>query len=175
MTLLSPTGIQCTLHNVHRGRLSTSILVSSPRALFAISQHGHRIRSALSSTQQLFIQLSMYASMRSVCDCAPFSFSVIIIPQIFTKVKISLSNFHLERICTFHRRPVITGASIGSSGPYLISVYLFRHKYVFQLLYLYYNRKFRKNQILLFLSQFQQNPGTILKTTPAIFLDKDII
>ena len=32
-------------------QLSTSILVSSPRALFSISQHGHRIRSALSSTK----------------------------------------------------------------------------------------------------------------------------
>ena len=145
------------------------------RALFTTSQHGHRIRSTLSSTQQLFIQLSRWKQMRLVCDCSPFSFSVIIISQIFTKVKISLSNFYLERICTFHGRPVITGASIGSSGPYLISVYLFRHKQVFQLLYLYYNKKKRKNQILLLLSQFQQNPGTICKAAPTIFLGKYII
>ena len=102
------------------------------------------------NTTVIYSTFNVQASMRSVCDCTPFSFSVIIIPQIFTKVKISLSNFHLERICTFHGRPVITGASIGSSGPYLISVYLFRHKCISQLLYLYYILNFQKNQIYTF-------------------------
>ena len=129
--------------------------------------------------------------MRLVCDCAPFSFSVIIISQIFTKVKISLLNFHLERICTFHAIPlhdiVQDAASCWANVKVHVfhplygiqlnhdCVYLFRHKHVFQLLYLYYNKKSRKNQILLLLSQFQQNPGTICKAAPTIFFGKYII
>ena len=127
------------------------------------------------NTTVIYSTFNVQASMRSVCDCAPFSFSVIIISQIFTKVKISLSNFHLERICTFHRQPAIYWRKhrIKRSLPYkrLPIPPQVRFSTFVSILYL----KFSKKSNLHFFSKFQLNPRFILKASPAIALFKDAI